>query len=197
MNQALPKGLQAIVMGASAGGVEALSVLLPALPAGLQAAVMVVLHLPRDRPSLLTEIFAPKCRLPVKEAEDKEPLRGGTVYFAPPDYHLLVEAGPCVALSIDAPVHYSRPAIDILFESAADAFGARVLGMVLTGANQDGAAGLRAIHAAGGVTAVQAPETAQSPLMPQAAVAGHSPDHVLSLPELAALLGALEACDAP
>lgn len=195
--RSLPKGLRAIVVGASAGGVEALSLLLPALPAGLKAAVLIVLHLPRDRPSLLSEIFALKCCLPVKEAEDKEPLRGGTVYFAPPDYHLLVEAGPCLALSIDAPVHYSRPAIDILFESAADVFGADLLGLVLTGANQDGAAGLRAIHLAGGVTAVQAPETAQAATMPQAAIAAHDPDLVSTLPDLAALLGALEVSDAP
>jgi two-component system, chemotaxis family, protein-glutamate methylesterase/glutaminase len=189
----LPEGIAAVVIGASAGGIEALSVLLPALPAGTQAAVMVVLHLPRDRPSLLVEIFGPKCALPVKEAEDKEPLLAGTLYFAPPDYHLLVEPGPCVALSADAPVHYSRPSIDVLFESAADTYGKRLLGIILTGANQDGAAGLAAVRRAGGVTAVQSPDTAQAALMPQSAIAGHKPDFVLPLPELAALLRTLEA----
>lgn len=189
----LPADLAAVAIGASAGGIEALSLLLPALPAGMRASVLVVLHLPRDRPSLLAEIFGPKCALPVKEAEDKEPLQPGTVYFAPPDYHLLVETGPSVALSADAPVHYSRPSVDVLFESAADAFGPRLLGIVLTGANQDGAAGLAAIRRAGGYTAVQTPETAQAALMPQSAIAGHKPDLVLPLPELAALLRTLEA----
>ena len=94
----------AVAIGASAGGVEALSVLLPHLPAGTRAPVLIVLHLPRDRPSLLVEIFAPKCSLPVREAEDKEPVQPGTVYFAPPDYHLLVDVGPRFALSSDEPV---------------------------------------------------------------------------------------------
>lgn len=188
----LPAGLAAVVIGASAGGIEALSVLLPALPAGSQACVLVVLHLPRDRPSLLAEIFGPKCALPVKEAEDKEPLLPGTVYFAPPDYHLLVEPGPSVALSADAPVHYSRPSVDVLFESAADVFGPRLLGIILTGANQDGSAGLAAVRRAGGYTAVQSPDTAQAALMPQSAIAGHKPDAVAPLVELAALLRTLE-----
>ena len=99
----------AVVVGASAGGVEALSVLLPALPADSTAAVFVVLHLPRDRPSLLSEIFARKCALPVREAQDKESVTPGTVYFAPTNYHLLLDAGPQMALSADDPVHHSRP----------------------------------------------------------------------------------------
>ena len=113
-----------IVIGTSAGGVEALSILLPALPEGLRAAVFIVLHLPRERPSLLVDIFQPKCAVPVREAQDKEPVDRGTVYFAPPDYHLLVDDGPQLALSADELVHYSRPSIDVLFESAADVVSA-------------------------------------------------------------------------
>lgn len=183
--------VDAIVVGASAGGVEALSALLPALPAGLAAPVFVVLHLPRERPSLLVEIFQPKCALPIHEAEDKEPVEAGTVYFAPPDYHLLVDDGPRIALSTDAAVHYSRPSIDVLFESAADRFGARLLAIVLTGANEDGAAGAAAVRRAGGITLVQQPDGAQSPLMPQAALRLADPTYVLALPAMAALLGTL------
>ncbi len=188
----LGQRVDAVVIGASAGGVEALLVLLPALPPGMLATVFVVLHLPRDRRSLLVDIFAPRCAVPVREAEDKEPVARGTVYFAPPDYHLLLDGGPRLALSVDDPVHYSRPSIDVLFESAADTYGARLLGLVLTGGNQDGAAGLVAVRAAGGLAAVQDPADAQMPLMPQCALAAGPVDIVLALPQLAALLATLD-----
>jgi two-component system chemotaxis response regulator CheB len=164
--------VDAIVIGTSAGGVEALAVLLPALPPGSRVPVFVVLHQPRHRPSLIVSIFGPRCKVPVREAEDKEPVTGGTIYFAPPDYHLLIdrgEAGMQLALSADPPILFSRPSVDALFESAADACGARLLGVVLTGASRDGAAGLAAVGRAGGRTVVQDPATALVPLMPQAA----------------------------
>jgi two-component system chemotaxis response regulator CheB len=186
------RDVDAIVIGTSAGGVEALSELLPALPAGLRAAVLIVLHLPRERPSLLVEIFAPKCRLPVGEAEDKQPIERGVVYFAPPDYHLLVDTGPRIALSADEPVNFSRPSIDVLFESAADVYGARLVGIILTGASQDGAVGLDAVRRAGGVTIVQQPETAQVPLMAEAALKRGPVDHVLPLDEITDFLRALD-----
>jgi len=182
----------AIVIGTSAGGVEALSVLLPSLPEGLRAAVLVVLHLPRERPSLLVDIFTPKCRLPVREAEDKEPIEPGVVYFAPPDYHLLVDNGPRVALSADEPVNFSRPSIDVLFESAADIYGARLIGIILTGASHDGALGLEAVRCAGGVTIVQEPESAQAPTMAESALKRGPVDHVLSLEQIAGWLRALD-----
>jgi len=182
----------AIVIGTSAGGVEALSVLLPSLPEGLRAAVLVVLHLPRERPSLLVDIFTPKCRLPVREAEDKEPIERGVVYFAPPDYHLLVDSGPRVALSADEPVNFSRPSIDVLFESAADFYGARLIGIILTGASHDGALGLEAVRCAGGVTIVQEPESAQAPTMAESALKRGPVDHVLSLEQIAGWLRALD-----
>ncbi len=159
-----------VVIGASAGALEALSVILPALPGDFPLPVMVVVHVPQDRKSTLAEIFASKCRMTVKEAEDKEPLRPGTVYIAPPGYHLLVEVDFSVSLSSDEPVLYSRPSIDVLFESAADACGDTVTGIILTGANSDGARGLRRILDAGGAALVQAPEGASAAAMPQAAL---------------------------
>jgi two-component system chemotaxis response regulator CheB len=183
--------IDAIVIGTSAGGVEALSMLLPALPARLRAAVFIVLHLPRERPSLLVEIFRPKCSVPVREAQDKDPIIPGTVYFAPPDYHLLVDVGPQLALSTDELVHFSRPSIDVLFESAADWYRHRLLGVILTGANEDGAAGLAAVHQAGGVTIVQQPDTAHAPLMVESALKRSPVDMVLTLEEIAGLVQTL------
>ena len=183
--------IDAIVIGGSAGAVDGLGVLLPELCAGLPIPVFIVVHLPRNRPSLLVEIFEAKCPLRVREAEDKEPVEPGTVYFAPPDYHLLVDQGPRLALSADETVHFSRPSIDVLFESAADAYRDRLMGIILSGANEDGADGLRAVHRAGGVTVVQAPEGAQSTPMLMAALKLTKADFVLPLDQIAALLRAL------
>jgi two-component system chemotaxis response regulator CheB len=194
--RSLKDRVDAVVIGTSAGGVEALSVLLPGLPAGLRAAVFIVVHLPRERPSLLVDIFQARCALPVREARDKEPVAAGTVYFAPPDYHLLVDEGPQLALSADDLVHYSRPSIDVLFESAADFYGSRLLGIILTGANEDGAAGLAAVHRAGGVTIVQQPGTAQATLMIESAMKRTPVDLVLTLEQIADLFGTLNVRDA-
>ena len=183
----------AIVIGASTGGIDALSVLLPALPAGLPAAVMIVVHIPPQRDSLLPTLFEGRCALPVSEADPREAIQAGHVYFAPPDYHLMVESDRTWALSQDAPVHYSRPSIDVLFETAAWSYGPRLLGILLTGANEDGARGMQAIHEAGGTTWAQSPETALASVMPQSAIALGSVDHVLSLPQMASRLQNL--CD--
>ena len=182
--------IDAVVIGASAGGVQALSILLPALSPSLRAAVFIVLHLPRDKPSVLPEIFQPKCALPVMEAEDKLPVLPGNVYVAPANYHMLIDHGPQLALSADDPVHHSRPSIDVLFESAADVYKNRLLGIILTGANEDGAVGLACVKDAGGMTVVQEPETAQAPLMVRAALALRPADWVLPLDKIAALLKA-------
>jgi two-component system, chemotaxis family, protein-glutamate methylesterase/glutaminase len=185
--------IDAVVIGASAGGIEALTVLLPALARGLRPPVFIVLHLPRDRPSVLADIFAQKCAVPVREAEDKEMVTPGTVYFAPSDYHLLVDQGPQLALSADDPVHHSRPSVDVLFESAADIYKDRLLGIILTGANQDGASGLAAVHDAGGVTIVQRPDTARAPHMALSALKLRPADGVLTLNEIAGMLQTLDA----
>jgi len=178
----------AITIGASAGGIEALSELLPRLPADLRASVVVVLHLRRERPSLLAEVFAPRCALPVREVHDKDELRPGTIYFAPPDYHVLFDRGPQLALSTEGLVQYSRPSIDVTFESAAQLLRERLLAIVLTGANEDGAQGLRAVHECGGTTIVQSPETARSSLMPTSALKSSPVDFVLPLEAIGALL---------
>jgi two-component system chemotaxis response regulator CheB len=191
--------VDAIVVGASAGGVEALLTLLPRLPAKTKASILIVLHLPRHHPSSLPEIFGPRCALPVREAEDKAPVEPGVVYVAPPDYHLLVDrdsdGAPSLALSSDELVNYSRPAIDVLFESAADFYESRVAGIILTGANADGAAGLAAVHRAGGFTVVQQPSTAIASAMPVAALGRGPVDLVLPLAGIADLFGTLPLVD--
>ena len=184
-------GIAAIAIGGSAGGVEALNTLLPALRATLPMPVFVVLHLPRDCPSLLPQIFQHLCALRTIEAEDSEPIAPGTIYFAPPDYHLLVDRGPRIALSVYEPVHFSRPSIDVLFESAADLYGPRLLGIVLTGASEDGAHGLAAIGRAGGVTIVQQPDSAAADTLPRAALLRGPVDHVMRLEDIALCLATL------
>ena len=184
--------VDAVVIGTSAGGVEALLALLPALTRRPVAPIAIVVHVPRDRPSLLATVFAARCRVPVVEAEDKMPLEGGTIYFAPPDYHLLLDRGPYLALSADELVNYSRPSIDVLFQSAVDLYGRRLAAVLLTGANDDGAAGLAAVARAGGVTIVQDPATALVATMPAAALARMRADHVLPLADIAALLQTLD-----
>ena len=185
--------VDAVVIGTSAGGVQALSEILPALRPDCAASIFVVLHLPRERPSRLVEIFAPKCAVPVREALDKEPVEPGVVYFAPPDYHLLLDVGPQVVLSVDDVVHYSRPSVDVLFESAADVYGDRLMAVVLTGANEDGSSGLAAVCDAGGWAVVQEPATAQAPMMVVSALKRCPDALVLELSGIAELFGQLNA----
>ena len=180
--------MEAVVIGTSAGALEALSVVLPALPSDYALPVIVVVHVPPDKKSVLVELFRAKCRIEVCEAEDKEPIKGGTIYFAPPDYHLLVEKNKCLSLSSDEPVLFSRPSIDVLFESAADAYGPALVGVILSGANRDGANGSKAIAGTGGVVVVQSPEEAFSSAMPEAALAACPDARVLPLDEIAAFL---------
>jgi len=182
----------AVVIGASVGAIEALSRVLPALPSGYPFAVLVVVHLPRHAESLLSAIFADRCQLPVKEVEDKEPLVPGTIYFAAPDYHLLVNPDFTVALSSDEPVHYSRPSVDVLFESAAAAFGDALTGVILTGSNEDGAAGLAAVAAGGGRALVQTPSTAEGRSMPLSAISACPSADVLDLEAIAATLSTMK-----
>jgi two-component system, chemotaxis family, protein-glutamate methylesterase/glutaminase len=181
---------EAVVIGGSAGSVTALGEILPGLPASFPP-VLVVVHVLPSTPSLLASVFAPRCAMRVCEAEASEPIEPGTVYFAPADYHLLIEPDRRCALSIEPPVHFSRPSIDVLFESAADVYRAAVVGVVLTGASADGALGLRAIHAAGGLSIVQDPATAESSYMPSAARAAVPSARVLPLAALCAELRTL------
>jgi two-component system chemotaxis response regulator CheB len=184
--------VEAVVIGASAGGVEALGALLPTLPANYRLPVFCILHLPGDRESRLAELFAERLALPVKEAFDKESIAAGTVYFATSGYHLSVEKDFSFSLSCEPPVHFARPAIDVLMESCADAYGPGLAGILLTGANHDGAAGMAYIHANGGLTIVQDPADAQVATMPQSAIDRFSPHLILPLGRIGALLPMLE-----
>lgn len=179
---------EAIVVGASAGALEALSSLLPGLPADYRLPILVVVHLPPGKTGLFAELMRTRCVIRVREAEDKEPIEPGVAYFAPPDYHLLVEQDKRLSLSDDEPVLFSRPSIDVLFESAADAYGGGLIGVVLTGANTDGANGLKAVVEAGGVAVVQSPGSAYAVAMPEAAIAACPEARVLPVNEIAAYL---------
>ena len=184
--------IEAIVIGGSAGGLDALLSIVPALPDQVSCPIVIVLHLPPAQPNLVPEILSRVCARAVHEAEDKMPLRNQTIYVAAPNYHLLIEKNRSLSLSIDEPVHHSRPSIDVLFESAADAYGPAVAGLVLSGANQDGAEGLCQIRQAGGVAIVQAPATASSPMMPETAIRRvGSSAHVVRLVDLGAFLARL------
>lgn len=161
---------KAVAIGGSAGAVQALSRILPALPQTYPLPVFIVVHVPPGRDNALVPLYQSKCVIDVKEAEDKEPAQPGVVYFAPADYHLLVEADGALSLSSDELVNLSRPAIDVLFESAADAFGEGLTAVVLTGANHDGAEGARAVAAAGGSVVVEDPKMAYATAMPTATI---------------------------
>jgi two-component system, chemotaxis family, protein-glutamate methylesterase/glutaminase len=186
-----PAAIEAVVIGASAGGIEALNHLLPELPDDFRPAVLVVVHVRADLPSLLPELFAPRCRLPVSEPDDKDEIAPGTIYLAPPAYHMMVAADRSIALSVDPPVRFSRPSVDVLFESAAYAYGRALLGIVLSGANDDGSRGASAIRAAGGHCWVQDPFTAPSSAMPRAAIAIGAAHDILTLDEMSARLRAV------
>ncbi len=179
---------KAVVIGASAGALDALMKIFPALPADFPLPIVTVVHIPPDRKSILPQLFKERSALTFCEAEDKEPLEPAHVYFAAPDYHLLTEASGELSLSGDEPVLFSRPSIDVLFESAADAFGEGVIGIILTGANEDGARGLRRIIDAGGKGLVQHPSQAHAPAMPEAAIKMCPEASVLSIEEITACL---------
>jgi len=188
--------VDAVVIGGSAGALDALKALLGALPAGYRLPLLLVVHLPRHQPSTLATTLERHCRLPVCEAEDKAPIAAGTLHVAPPDYHLLVDVGPALALSVDPPVHYAQPAIDVLFESAAEAYRERLAGVVLSGANADGAAGLAATARAGGLAFVQDPDGAIIPVMPAAALAACPDAMVLDAAGLGQALARLDPAEA-
>ncbi|WP_300670695.1 chemotaxis protein CheB [Desulfoluna sp.] len=175
------KKYEAVVIGVSAGGLAALDAILPTLDASFMMPVLVVQHLSPDMESYLPLHLNMRCALHAKEAEDKESLRPGTIYVAPPNYHLMVEEDKTMALSAQARVNFSRPSVDVLFETAAEVFCDRLVGVVLTGANSDGAAGLAKIKQFGGLTIVQDPATAEVDAMPKAALKSTAVDYVLPL----------------
>jgi two-component system, chemotaxis family, protein-glutamate methylesterase/glutaminase len=178
----------AIVIGTSAGGLDALGVILPMLDARLPVPVLIVQHISASSDSFIVTYFDRICKLTVKEAEEKELLKPGFVYFAPPDYHVLVEEDRTISLSNEEKVNYSRPSIDVLFETASWVFKNRLIGIILTGANWDGAAGCESIINSGGLTIVQDPKTAAVARMPESVIERIKPDYVLSLEEIGHLI---------
>jgi two-component system, chemotaxis family, protein-glutamate methylesterase/glutaminase len=176
-----------IVIGASWGGLHAVGEVLAALPPDFDVPVVVAQHR-RDEGGGLASLLASRTRLRVEDAEDKQPIERGRIYLAPPDYHLLVQRG-WLSLSTEEHVHHARPSIDVLFDSAAEAYGEWVIGVILTGANEDGAAGLARVKELGGVAVVQDPATAERREMPAAALAAvGAADAVLPLDEIGLFL---------
>jgi two-component system chemotaxis response regulator CheB len=176
-----------VVIGTSTGGLHALTRLLAALPGSYRLPILIVQHRSKDSDERLSGLLRVASRIPLREAEDKEPLEGPGVYLGPPDYHLLVERDS-IALSTEEPVAYSRPSIDVLFESAAYSHGSSVIGVLLTGANQDGTRGLQEIKLRGGYVIVQDPDSAESGFMPKHAMKNVLADRVLGLEQIAAEL---------
>jgi two-component system chemotaxis response regulator CheB len=186
--KAAVRRVEAVVLGASAGGFEALLAVLTGLPSTYPMPLVAVLHLPDHHESKLAELFGHRLALQVREARDKETLAPGTLYFAPSGYHLSIETDHSFSLSCEDRVSYARPSIDVLFASAADAYGKSLAAALLTGANYDGAAGLAGIRLAGGLTIVQDPATAVVATMPEAAIRRMTPDLILSLAEIHSVL---------
>jgi two-component system, chemotaxis family, protein-glutamate methylesterase/glutaminase len=179
---------ETILIGVSAGGMRALTEIIPRLPEDFSVPVIVLQHLGPDGGDYLATHLDQISAVRVKEAEEGEVVEPGTVYTAPAGYHLLLEDDRSFALSGEPPVNYSRPAIDVLFESAVQVCGEQLIGLILTGANSDGAKGLAEIKAAGGLTIVQNPETAEADAMPLAAIRASSVDHILDLGGIAPFL---------
>jgi len=179
---------KAVVIGVSAGGMSALGEILPQLPADFPLPVIIVQHLSPQSDNYMIKHFNSMSKITVKEADEKEAILPGNVYFAPPNYHLLVEEDQTFSLSVENRVNYSRPSIDVLFESAIDAYCASLIGIILTGANNDGSKGLKKIKDCGGLTIVQDPETAEVSAMPESAIKLFEPDHILKLKDIAPFL---------
>ena len=181
-----------VVIGTSWGGLAALSEIVAGLPGDFPLPICIVQHRSKDSDALLVRLLQDLTSLCVCDAEDKEPLNPRTIYIAPPDYHMLVESD-YISLTVDSPVRFSRPSIDVLFKSASDTFGASAIGIVLTGATEDGAAGLARIAARGGKTIVQDPKTAESPIMPVSAIRAVPGTCVVPLSEVSSTLTRLVA----
>ncbi|MCI5132326.1 MAG: chemotaxis protein CheB [Candidatus Electrothrix sp. EH2] len=188
---------KAVVIGTSAGGIEASVYIFGRLPAQFPLPIFLVQHLHKDQDNSLVRLYKNCTQLKVEEAEEKERVLPGHLYIAPPDYHILLERDETLSLSVDEKVNYSRPSIDVLFESAADVYGPELIGVLMTGANHDGAHGLQKIKKYGGLTVIEDPATAKFPEMPKSALACTEADYILPLEELAdCLLALAEDCSA-
>ncbi len=174
---------EVVAIGSSAGGVEALHLVLSVIPADFPAAILIVQHMDPRHKSLLAMLLGRHCKLPVRQAEEGEPIVGGTVYIAQPDMHMIVRDRH-IAMTDTKHVHFSRPSIDVLFESVANVYGDRAIGVILSGSGSDGANGIREIKAKGGTTVVQDPSRAVQPSMPQAARGTGCVDFTLPLEDM-------------
>jgi len=179
---------EAIVIGVSSGGLNAMKTMFSFLPENFSIPVIIVQHVSPLSENLWIQLLNKKSLLEIKEADEKEKIETGKVYIAPPNYHLMIERDKTFSLTIDERVNYARPSIDVLFESAADAYLNKLIGVVLTGSNNDGAKGLKRIKESGGLTIVQDPDTAESFYMPASAIAASIPDFILPLEEIIKLL---------
>lgn len=179
MSPDLKNAYDAVVIGTSAGGLYVMIRILKLLPRSFTIPIIVVQHRSRDERTLLEEVLQQKSDLRIKQADEKELIQPGTVYIAPPDYHLLIENDGTFSLSFEPPVNYSRPSIDVLFETAAVVYKQRLLGIILTGANKDGAYGIKKIAVMGGTTIAQRPGTADYPEMPKSAISTGYVQHIL------------------
>ncbi|MFV8376166.1 chemotaxis protein CheB [Flavobacterium sp. LB1P62] len=179
---------EAIVIGVSSGGMNALKIIFSALPVDFNIPIIIVQHVGAHSDSQWIKLLNKKSHLEIKEADEKEKIEKGKVYIAPPNYHLLIEKDKTFSLTIDERVNFARPSIDVLFESAAEAFNTKLIGIVLTGSNHDGTKGIKRIKECGGVAIIQDPKTAESAYMPKSAIAAIIPDYILSLEDIVALL---------
>ena len=179
---------ECIAIGVSAGGFRALSAILPKLPQQARVPVLIVQHTRADAGDFLARHLDGICQAPVKHAEDKEPILPGTVYIAPPGYHMLVEQDRSLSLSVDEPEHFARPSIDALFESAADVYREKLIGIILTGAGTDGSLGLKRVKENGRLTIVQDPKTAEMDFLPKSAMLAVSVDYILPLDAIGGFL---------
>ncbi|MCC7431312.1 chemotaxis protein CheB [bacterium] len=176
---------EAVVIGVSAGGLEALYKIIPFLPEEFSLAILIVQHLKADSDDYLPVTLNLKSKIKVKQADEKEKILSGTVYISPPNYHLLVEQDKTLSLSIDAKVNFSRPSVDVLFETAAEVYKEKLIGVILTGASKDGSKGLKAVKNFGGLTIVQNPKTAEVDTMPSSAIlVAEKIDYILTLEEI-------------
>ena len=183
---------EAIVIGISSGGMNLLKILFSSLPSYFKTPIIIVQHIGANSNSQWIKLLNEKSNLNLKEADEKEKIENGTVYFAPPNYHLLIEKDRTFSLTIDERVNFARPSIDVLFESAAEAYKNTLIGIVLTGSNNDGNQGIKRIKECGGLIIIQDPTTAESPYMPSSALTVVESDHILSIENIIALLIALD-----
>jgi len=182
---------EAVVIGTSSGGMQALKALFTALPKGFALPLIVVQHVGPRSDSRWITLFDAQSNIRIKEADEKETIAPGHAYVAPPNYHLLVEKDKTFSLASSERVNYARPSIDVLFETAAEAYKDKLIGIVLTGSNADGTAGIKKIKQYGGLVIVQDPRTAESAFMPASAISAVRVDHVLPLDEIVNLLSTL------